>query len=108
MKYLKLVNVPLSIFSRIKGRYGDSIPGSGKIPWVAMGFNSMVTQSRAVQYRDKESTITYLPVVDEDRVKATLKLLKEDIKDLLDSPSASIVDKEHGSLVALRDAARAK
>ena len=108
MKYLKLVNVPLSIFSRIKGQYGDCLPGSAKIPWVAMGFNSMVTQSRAVQYQDNDKKITYLPVVDEARVKATLKILKEDMKDLLDSPSASIVDKEHGALVALRDASKVK
>jgi c-di-AMP phosphodiesterase-like protein len=89
-KYLKLVNVPLVIFSA--PRYGNRISG-GPIPWQAMGFNSLVTKSKSVQYIGSNSdSFTYLPIVDESKVNAILPKILEDIEILKTfSPEKSFI-----------------
>ncbi len=79
-KYLKLVNVPLTIFK--EARYGKRI-GGGSIPWVSMGFNVIEVSEKALQYYEVDgSYITYLPIYDENLLNNIFHKIEEDILDL--------------------------
>jgi len=113
MKFLKLKNVPLSIFSKIKGRYGNTIPDSGPIPWIAMGFNVMIIQSKIVQYHEEDGDdMTYLPIYKEDKVEAYLDKIIEDMEPMIvtfpeKEFTAEIVEDDHATWKAKSEEVKA-
>ena len=81
MKFLKLVNIPMSIFTA--PRYGKWTK-KGPIPWINMGFSALQIQEAAIQYTDEnENVFTYLPISDEEKAEAILPLITEDIAPLI-------------------------
>lgn len=80
MKYVKFVNVPLSIFANKK--YGNIATGS-RIPWEDLGFNKTIVSAKTVQYTDVNGDhISYLPISDEEKFNSKLSLIQADINPL--------------------------
>tara|TARA_R110002074_G_scaffold139781_3_gene285753 strand:- start:6404 stop:6763 length:360 start_codon:yes stop_codon:yes gene_type:complete len=97
MKFLKLVNVPLGIFKDPK--YGARVSG-GLIPWRAMGFNSMVTKTKNIQYFDLlDNQLTYLPIVDQLKTEAILGHIATDMAVL----KTNFPDKEYSAKIVEDD-----
>ena len=81
MKYLKVVNMPLSVLKDPK--YGTPT-GNSKIPFEACGFNKTVVMQNQVQYSDPATGdfLTYLPISDESKTNAVLADMQADASNL--------------------------
>ena len=91
MNYLKLVNIPISIFQDSK--YGAPNSGS-KIPWSNLGFNTTIVSTLAVQYSTTaDDSITYLPISDDIRLNTYFSKISDDTL-ILNSASDKICTTE--------------
>lgn len=92
MKYLKLVNVPLSELCN----HGTLANGEKRIPWSDCGFNVSVLKSKVVQYEDSNGDyIQYLPI---DKLVKVNQLITK-MADILaqDGFSAEVVSEVAGT-----------
>lgn len=86
MKYLKLVNVPISEFCN----HAKLSNGEKRIPWTECGFDIEIVKSKAVLYEDdNEDRIQYIPISKEAKVKELLAKMKDVLS--TDGFKASIV-----------------
>ena len=89
MKYLKLVNVPISEFCC----HAKLTNGEKRIPWTECGFNCNKIMKKAVQFEDVNGDhIQYLPIQTVSKVKTLIKNLKSILSE--DGNSAEIVEDE--------------
>ena len=73
MKYLKLVNVPISEFCC----HASLSRGEKRIPWAECGFDMSEVQSKLVQYEDDNGDyIQYIPISKAAKVKALLSKME--------------------------------
>ena len=92
MKYLKLVNVPISEFSK----HAKLSNGEKRIPWTECGFSLSVIMAKAVQFEDSDGNfINYLPI---DKVTKVRELIAK-MSGILsqDGFSAEVVTEVAGS-----------
>ncbi len=74
MKYLKLVNVPISEFCC----HASLSRGEKRIPWAECGFDMSEVQSKLVQYEDENGDyIQYIPITKGSKVKDLLVKMKD-------------------------------
>lgn len=99
MKFLKLVNFPLALFRDSK--YGKT-PKAVNIPWDNIGSSVLAMRLKHIQVNvaDSDDFITYVPIIDEDKLNNIMPLINRDINELniiqpeLDS-SAEIVEDDY-------------
>lgn len=108
MKYLKLRNIPISIFEDVK--YGEKYTDKGsKICWIGAGFDRRVVSALAVQYTTSGGDVlTYLPISNADKLSSVMPLVSVDalacnamVDDI--ECSAEIVEDDRSTWINERD-----